>query len=181
MIYIKRVYLIIAVFVIISLLSYVLLSPESDVSITDKNAVYSKNTVVIDAGHGGGDPGTIGTDGTYEKEINLNIAQDLFDFLMVCGINSVLIRNTDTEYYPKGSDTNKSDLYNRLDFVNAVEKSVLISIHQNHYSDETATGAQIFYSINNPKSKILADKILPVIKSNLQPENQRENEWNLCN
>ena len=94
--------------------------------------VSSKYTVIIDAGHGGKDAGTIGADGTEEKKINLETALILRDFLMVSGINTVLIREHDNEFYPEGTDTARSDLYNRLDFISSVPDSVLISIHQNH-------------------------------------------------
>ncbi|MBQ7740738.1 MAG: N-acetylmuramoyl-L-alanine amidase [Eubacterium sp.] len=143
---------------------------------TFDNKVYSKNTVVIDAGHGGKDAGTIGVDGTLEKDINLGISLKLYDFLMISGIDTKLIRSTDTEYYPKGSELGKSDLYNRLDFVNSIEKSVLVSIHQNHYVTPEAKGAQIWYSTNNAKSKIIADNILSSINRNLQPDNTRVNK-----
>ncbi len=144
------------------------------------NSVYyqniSKNTVVIDAGHGGKDAGTIGIDGTEEKKINLEIAKTLYDYLMVCGINSVLIRNGDYEIYKENEERNRSDLYNRLDFVNSFENSVLISVHQNHFENEREWGTQIWYSANTPESKIIADNILINVKDFLQPNNKRENK-----
>lgn len=140
------------------------------------NIITSINTVVIDAGHGGRDAGTIGVDGTQEKKINLEIALALYDFLRVSGVNAVLIRSTDAEYYPEGSDKSRSDLYNRIDFVNSVKSSVLISIHQNHFEDEKEWGTQIWYSPNDDKSRVLADSILERIKTNLQPDNKRENK-----
>ena len=138
--------------------------------------VKSKYTVIIDAGHGGKDAGTVGTDGTAEKGINLSIALILRDYLMVSGINAVLIRDSDRAFYPEGTDTTRSDLYNRLDFVNSIPDSVLISIHQNHFDNESEWGTQIWYSANNPESKIIADKILNNIKEMLQPDNKRENK-----
>ena len=141
------------------------------------SALYqSRYTVVIDAGHGGKDAGTTGIDGTSEKDINLEIALALYDFLNVCGINSVLIRNGDYEFYKQGEERTRSDLYNRLDFVNSIENSALISIHQNHFENESEWGAQIWYSANTPESKALADSILINIKEFLQPDNSRENK-----
>lgn len=136
----------------------------------------SRKTVVIDAGHGGKDVGTSGIDGTFEKAVNLDIALILYDYLSVCGIKSVLVRAGDYEIYPEGSERNKSDLYNRLDFVNSVPNSILISIHQNHYSDEKEWGTQIWYSGNTNESKTYADLILNNIKTLLQPENKRQNK-----
>ena len=138
--------------------------------------VSSRKTVVIDAGHGGKDRGTSGVDGTAEKVINLEIALSLRDYLMVSGINTVCVREGDYEIYPVGSDKNKSDLYNRLDFINSVDNAVMISIHQNHFSDEREHGAQIWYSANTAESKLYSDLILNRIKEFLQPDNKRKNK-----
>jgi N-acetylmuramoyl-L-alanine amidase len=138
--------------------------------------VVSRYTVVIDAGHGGRDVGTIGVDGSFEKDINLDIALSLYDFLSVCGINSVLIRSGDYELYKEGEVRNRSDLYNRLDFINSIDNSALISIHQNHFENEAEWGTQIWFSANNDESKIIADNILSNVKTMLQPDNKRENK-----
>ena len=141
-----------------------------------KDLSISKYTVIIDAGHGGKDAGTIGIDGTNEKDINLQIALSLFDFLQVCGIKSVLIRNGDYEIYNEGEERIRSDLYNRLDFVNSIDNSMLVSIHQNHFENESEWGTQIWYSPNDNVSKDVADSILNNVKFMLQPENTRENK-----
>lgn len=135
-----------------------------------------RQTVVIDAGHGGKDGGTIGIDGSIEKVINLSIALELYDFLMVSAINSDLTRSGDYEMYYSGEERNKSDLYNRLDYINSKSNAVLISIHQNNFQNENEWGTQIWYSENDDKSKIFADKILNSIKQNLQNDNKRENK-----
>ena len=49
-------------------------------------------------------------------------------------------------------------------------------IHQNHFEEESEWGMQIWYSPNDSKSPILADKILNITKQNLQPENKRLNK-----
>lgn len=147
-------------------------------NITTSNipSVRSKYTIVIDAGHGGRDVGTIGCDGYFEKDINLNIAKILYDYLMVCGINATLTRDGDYETYKENDNRKKSDLYNRLDYVNSIENSILISIHQNHYDDEAEWGTQIWYSANTELSKTLADCILNNVTYNLQPDNCRNNK-----
>lgn len=142
----------------------------------ESQKIISKKTIVLDAGHGGKDSGTMAADGTLEKDINLGIVLNLYDFLRFTGINAVTIRNSDEEYYPPKSDTNRSDLYNRLDFVNNIDNSVLVSIHQNHFEDTSEWGMQVWYTANEETSKILADNILDISKSFLQPENQRVNK-----
>ena len=140
------------------------------------NNIQTKKTVIIDPGHGGIDVGTVGIDGSLEKNINLSISLDLYDFLMVSGINTVLTRNGDYEMYRAGEQRTKSDLYNRMDYINSVPNSILISIHQNHFENEAEWGTQVWYSPNDEISPTLADKILQSVKKNIQPENKRENK-----
>lgn len=140
------------------------------------NNIQTKKTVIIDPGHGGIDVGTVGIDGSLEKNINLSISLDLYDFLMVSGINTVLTRDGDYEMYRAGEQRTKSDLYNRMDYINSVPNSVLISIHQNHFENEAEWGTQVWYSPNDEISPTLADKILQSVKKNIQPENKRENK-----
>lgn len=140
------------------------------------NNVKTKKTVIIDPGHGGIDVGTVGIDGSLEKNINLSISLDLYDYLMVSGISTVLTRDGDYEVYKAGEKRTKSDLYNRMDFINSVPDSILISIHQNHFENEAEWGTQVWFSPNDEISPTLADKILRSVKKNIQPENKRENK-----
>lgn len=149
--------------------------------LSEKTAVNSQyralsTCIIIDAGHGGADSGTVAQDGTLEKNINLDIALKLYDFLNVCGIRCRLIRSTDEEFYKENEERNRSDLYNRLDFVNSIDNSVLVSIHQNHFSDTSQWGMQVWYTANEKSSKFLADSILAYDKQFLQKSNLRENK-----
>ena len=137
---------------------------------------FNRINLVIDAGHGGIDAGTIGVDGAKEKDINLSIALKLYDFARVSGVNATLIRNGDYEYYNNGDDRKRSDLYNRMDYINSVHNSTLISIHQNHFENEKEHGMQIWYSPNDDKSPVLADSILNITKKFLQNDNKRLNK-----
>lgn len=141
-----------------------------------KQVVTSSNTFVIDAGHGGKDAGAIGIDGSKEKDINLSIALDLYDYFMVSGIKAVLTRNGDYQTYFVENERTKEDIYNRMEVVNSTPNSVLISIHQNHFDDESQWGTQVWYSPNDDKSKLIADSILNSVKSNIQPTNNRTNK-----
>ena len=140
------------------------------------NSYHRRVNLVIDAGHGGIDAGTLGVDGSEEKKINLDIALKLRDFALISGINTVLTREGDFLVYDKNDDRSRSDLYNRLDYINTVPEAVMISIHQNHYETESEWGMQIWYSPNDDNSKKLADYILENDKLFLQPDNKRENK-----
>lgn len=147
-----------------------------DVVDISSNISSNRVNLVIDAGHGGIDAGTIGVDNANEKDINLSIALMLYDFAMVSGISSFLVRDGDYLVYSDNDDKSRSDLYNRMDYINSIENSSLISIHQNHFQDSCEWGMQIWYSPNDDKSKIMADNILEITKSNLQSDNTRLNK-----
>lgn len=146
----------------------------SDVS----NSVPKYNTVIIDAGHGGVDGGTSSDDGTLEKDLNLQIATKVNDFLCSMGVNTVMTRTRDISVHDESAKTIRekkvSDIKNRLAIMNKTENSVFISIHQNHFSQEKYHGTQIFYSKNNPDSISLADCVRQSVISVLQPDNSRE-------
>lgn len=138
--------------------------------------INHSRTLVIDAGHGGIDVGTVGIDGSFEKNINLSIANKLYEFTIISGNNALLIRDGDYLVYKDNDNKKRSDLYNRMDFVNSINNSVLISIHQNHFENEKEWGTQIWYSPNDEESKALANHILSITKDNLQKNNNRENK-----
>jgi len=135
-------------------------------------------TIVIDPGHGGEDGGATGKPSIQEKGINLAIALKLERLLKISGFNVVMTRTTDTSINDNNLDTIKerkvSDIHNRLKVVEAQENCVLISIHQNHFTDSRYSGAQMFYSTNNADSKELAESIKSRVVGLLQPENARE-------
>ena len=108
-----------------------------------------KYTVVVDAGHGGIDGGATSCTGVLESQFNLEIATKLNDLLNLLGINTIMIRNTDCSVYTEGETIAQkkiSDLKERVRIVNQTENCLLVSIHQNHFSDERYSGAQIFYA-----------------------------------
>ena len=141
-----------------------------------KYSNISKNTIIIDPGHGGKDNGTSAKDGTKDKDINLTIATILYDYLMVCGINTVMTRYGDYEVYKENEKRNRSDLYNRLDFIKSIDNGIMVSIHQNFFTNTAEWGMQIWYSPNDNDSKIIADNILSINKTLLNNTNNRNNK-----
>ncbi len=172
----KRTLIIILVFVFTLISCFGINALFEKTNAVHSNYIKSAYSIVLDAGHGGKDAGTVAADGTLEKDINLGIVLNLYDFLMFCGVNCYTIRNEDTEYYPAGANKNRSDLYNRLDFVNEINNAILVSIHQNHFADTSEWGMQVWYTPNELSSEFLANSILSISKLFLQPENQRLNK-----
>lgn len=139
---------------------------------------YNGITVIIDAGHGGEDGGTQSSDGTLEKDINLQISLRLEKLLNMMGYNTVMIRSEDKLIYSGNPDTVRgrkvSDLNNRLEIADSFPDAIFISIHQNYFTQSKYSGAQVFYSPNNENSKRLAESIQESIVSLIQPDNKRK-------
>ena len=70
----------------------------------------SKFTVVIDPGHGGRDPGKVGTAGTLEKDINLKIALYLKEMLESQDIEVIMTRNEDKDLATTSTNFKSSDM-----------------------------------------------------------------------
>lgn len=139
-----------------------------------------KQTVIIDAGHGGEDGGSSSSSGILEKDINLAIALDLRDLLVQDNYDVIMIREGD---YAVGDTTlgtirerKRSDMNNRIQTINESGESILVSIHQNHFTESQYHGAQMFYSANREESAQLAESIRFNIIAALQPENNRESK-----
>ena len=135
-------------------------------------------TIIIDAGHGGEDSGALSANGTAEKDVNLDISLTLDKLLKTSGFNTVMIRTDDTSIHnPDASTTRErtvSDIHNRVNISNSDKNNILISIHQNHFSDSKYSGAQMFYSKNNYNSRNLAECIKGSVTGLLQNSNTRE-------
>lgn len=142
------------------------------------NIESSSVKVIIDAGHGGEDGGTQSASGVLEKDINLSIAKSLRDIFDFFGFDTVMTREEDEQIYDAGSETIRdkkvSDTHNRYKIIEENNDGIFISIHQNHFTDSKYSGAQTFYSVNNPKSELLASSIQKSVASSIQKENDRK-------
>ena len=116
-------------------------------------------TVVIDAGHGGIDGGVSGiTTGVQESELNLDIARKLKTKFDKSGAKTVMTRKTEAGLYGIYSKGFKRrDMQKRKQITLNAKADVFVSIHLNYYSSPLRRGAQVFYKIDDEKSKSLAD------------------------
>lgn len=141
------------------------------------NAEPQNVIVVLDAGHGGEDSGAV-ANGILEKDINLDITLKVRDMLKASGVTVVTTRDTDRSIYDSSAATVRekkvSDLKNRVAISNENSNNILVSIHQNKFEQSQYSGAQIFYSPNDEKSKFLAESMRLSITGLLQPDNKRE-------
>lgn len=105
--------------------------------------------LIIDAGHGGEDGGAVTAGGVPESGINLAIAQKLEALAGLCGVESVMTRESQDINYPESASTTaqrkQSDQKARIELINAQSDAVLISIHQNFFPTAQPSGCQVLY------------------------------------
>ena len=149
---------------------------EGEASITSAMPTYT--TVILDAGHGGEDGGASSASGLLEKELNLDVAIKLCRMLRASGIEVIMTREDDRLLYDPNSDYHgqkkKQDLAARLAVTEQTEGAVLVSIHMNYFPDSRYSGLQVWYSVGNADSLLLADTIQSYARLHLQPDNKRQ-------
>ena len=174
-----------AVMVCLLLMSMAILGRETAAYVETVNAVNALQgnnadtdgiqTVVIDAGHGGDDPGKIGINGASEKDINLRITEKLRQYLEADGIRVVLTRETEEGLYDASAPNKKvQDMKRRIEKIEQTDPVLTVSIHQNSYPEEYVHGAQVFYYNGSSGGEQLAGLIQTQLVQDLDPENHRQ-------
>ncbi len=131
--------------------------------------------VVIDAGHGGADPGKVGINGALEKDVNLQIAMRLKEFLEANDIRVVMTRETEDGLYDANASNKKvQDMKRRIALIDEATPALTVSIHQNSYPEEYVHGAQVFYYSTSAEGKELAELIQTQLVGKADPENKRQ-------
>jgi N-acetylmuramoyl-L-alanine amidase len=134
--------------------------------------------IVIDAGHGGEDSGAVGVNGSYEKDINLEIAMLIGEELKKQGYTVVYTRTEDKMLYTPEENIKGmrkiSDLKNRCKITEQYDDCILVSVHMNSYGASKYSGLQVYYKDADNESEKLARKIQSTVKRDLQPENSRQ-------
>ena len=144
----------------------------------------SRGTVLVDAGHGGPDPGSLGTtlDGrtVAEKDLTLPVALAVASRLRTAGFTAVLSRSTDE----LGSTTEADDLQNgslttaasqkdlggRVRCANIARADALVSVHFNSFDDPSVRGSETLYDVDRPlapRSRALAQSLQTNIRAGL--------------
>lgn len=142
----------------------------------ESSPVPDRTVIVIDAGHGGIDGGATAVNGTLESHINLQIAQYLNDICHLLGMETRMVRTTDTSIYTEGNTIaaqKVSDLKNRVSLVNDTENAILVSIHQNTFSSSMYSGPQVFHA-KDENSRLLAQRMQSGMIASLDPRSNRK-------
>lgn len=138
-----------------------------------------QKTVIIDAGHGGEDPGKVSSySDLKEKELNLIIAFKLRQMLEDENYKVIMTREEDKLVYSEGTtniyEKRRQDLTRRKEIMDNSGAHIVVSIHINAFPETKYHGAQTFYPPNSPESLKLATSIQKSMKSMLDNENKRE-------
>lgn len=144
----------------------------------ESQPIERETCIIIDAGHGGIDGGATSCTGRLESAYNLEISMRLNDLFHLLGYDTRIIRTTDTSVYTKGetiAQQKVSDLKERVRIVNETENGLLLSIHQNNFSDGRYSGAQVFYA-QTEGSEELAKLLQTALVESLNPGSNRKSK-----
>ena len=140
-----------------------------------EDGAQSQICVVIDAGHGGDDPGKIGVNQLLEKDVNLSIALKVRQYLEAQGIRVVMTREDENGLYDSGASNKKvQDMKRRVALIEETAPAITVSIHQNSYPEEYVHGAQVFYYENSRDGQLLAQLLQSQLVEKLDPETHRQ-------
>ncbi len=135
--------------------------------------------VVLDAGHGGADPGKVAADGTLEKDINLMIAKKVKEKLEKQGLTVCMTRDTDEMVHENGmAEEKRADMRLRCERINTSGARCAVSIHQNSFTDTTASGAQVFYYTASEEGRRFAELMQTELIRQVDPTNRRVSKAN---
>lgn len=144
--------------------------------LSEQEPIERSHRIIIDPGHGGEDGGTSSQAGKPESEYNLQISLRLNDLFQLLGYETRMTRTENISIYTKGetlAQKKVSDLKERVRIVQETENALLLSIHQNHFTDSRYSGAQVFYA-PTAGSEALAKQIQTKLGFSLNEANDRQ-------
>lgn len=142
-------------------------------SVTTQTVAPLNIKVVIDAGHGGADGGSVGVSGVTESALNLAYAQKLTEYLESVGIQVENTRLTDSALCADDDpDFKQSDMKKRAEIINSSNAQLLVSIHMNKFTSQESNGAQVFFKQDDTDSQQFATAIKDMLCANFS--NARE-------
>lgn len=144
----------------------------------DKPSEYGDYCIILDAGHGGSDGGTLAEDvlsqngrriDVLEKDINLSVVFYMEELLEELGVEVILTRESDETL----------SLDERVKIANSVEADLFVSIHCNYYEDDASiSGLESYFFEGSDSGKSCAEKILEKVESGGKIETRNAKESN---
>ncbi|MCC8181367.1 MAG: N-acetylmuramoyl-L-alanine amidase [Clostridiales bacterium] len=160
-----------------AMVSFTLWCGQMEAAETFSPQLRGEDTLVIDPGHGGADGGAVSVSGVAESEINLAIALKCDQIAGLFGQRTVLLRDTEESLADPEAETvreqKRSDMENRVAVVNTTSDALLLSIHQNQYTDSKYSGAQVFYQPDG-ESQGWAEQTQALLRECLDSDNRRQ-------
>ena len=137
----------------------------------------SQRTLILDAGHGGEDGGASTAAGDKESDINLAIVRRTQALMTFLGVEPLLSRDADISLHSSGAETLRqkkvSDLKNRVALVENSPNAMLISVHQNHFTDSRYSGSQVFFNDSDVSCQ-WGEHTQEMLRQVLSPGNDRK-------
>lgn len=115
--------------------------------------------IVVDAGHGGGDGGSVGQAGTVEAGLNLAVAKLLEEELTAAGYRVRMTRRDENAL----GETKKADMAARGRALADPEAALCVSVHMNAFTDTAVRGPMAFYMEGSAEGKALADAVIAAV------------------
>jgi N-acetylmuramoyl-L-alanine amidase len=131
-------------------------SSEKSTLVVNVIPAKKKYKVVLDAGHGGFDPGAVGPTGLKEKDITLSITLKVGSILVNNGVEAVYTRTTDNISW---STNQAQNLQARCDISNKANPNYFVSIHANSFSQPSPSGIETYYFTGNMAGQKLAQAV----------------------
>ncbi len=131
-------------------------------------------TIVVDPGHGGIDPGSIGyKTKVKESDLNLKLSQMLAEKLRSVGIRVIMTRtdNNSLATGTEGKSFKKEDMKLRKEMIDKIRPNMVISIHMNSFTNHVLRGAKVFYDKKSDISRGVAESIQEQFSQNLEASN----------
>ncbi|NMA62167.1 MAG: N-acetylmuramoyl-L-alanine amidase CwlD [Firmicutes bacterium] len=136
----------------------------------------SGRVIVIDAGHGGIDPGAVSGKGVLEKDITLEIAKELELLLKKAAVYVIMVRRGDYDLADSSEahllNRKRQDLIRRVTIAEEAKADLYISIHANYFPSPIWSGAQTFYYEGRLEDQRLAKDIQTELVKHLGPNNR---------
>lgn len=147
--------------------------------VSSQQTTTQKPCIVLDAGHGGADPGKVGPNNLLEKDLNLKIVYKLKTLFENKGFEVILTRTDDKALVsPDSKSVKVEDLKNRVALIEKCNPLLTVSIHQNSYPDSSVSGPQVFYFHQSAESQVAAAAIQEAIIQQVNPPKQRVSKSN---
>jgi N-acetylmuramoyl-L-alanine amidase len=173
----KNKIILVGVLILLAFTVFGVITRMDALSLKTANNVAKNKIVILDAGHGGEDPGAVSDNGTREKEINFYIASKVKELLEAENFTIIMTREDDSLKYEDGTkgitQKRKQDLLRRKRIMDESGADLVVSIHLNKFPESKYFGAQVFFPPNSPESKTIAEGIQKSLREIVDPDNKR--------